>query len=207
MTSNANRKPQLDEVLDEFAGLSSPPDAATLRAWTKEYPEFARELVAFATDWVAMDAARVDCAVTAEDVDVVVNRTMSRVQAVLDAAERPETLTDLAADIVAAGHDFDSFQRSVGIDRSMLDSLVMRLAKPATLPALLVRLVADVLNRPLDALRGYFRLPAQLAGAHKSRTRPVPTQVDFAMLVQHSQLSEPEKDRWLKEPPDPGLQD
>lgn len=207
MTASANRKPQLDEVLDEFSGLSSPPDAATLRAWTKEYPEFARELVAFATDWVAMNAARVERAVTAEDVDVVVNRTMSRVQAVLDAAERPETLTDLAADIVAAGHDFDSFQRTVGIDRSMLDSLVMRLAKPATLPALLVRLVAGALNRPLDALRGYFRLPAQLAAAHRSRTRPAPTQVDFAMLVQHSQLSDLEKDRWLKEPPDPGLQD
>lgn len=207
MTAKANRKPQLDEVLDELSGLSGPPDAATLRAWTKEYPEYARELVAFATDWVAMDAARVEREVTAEDVDVVVNRTMSRVQAVLDAAERPETLTDLADDIVAAGHDFDSFQRSVGIDRSILDSLVMRLAKPATLPALLVRLVAGALNRPLDVLRGYFRLPAQLAGAHKSRTRPAPTQVDFAMLVQHSQLSEPEKDRWLKEPPDPGLQD
>jgi hypothetical protein len=207
MTASSNRKLQLDEVLDEFAGLSSPPDAATLREWTKEYPEYARELVAFATDWVAMDAARVDRVVTSDDVDVVVNRTMSRVQAVLDAAERPEALTDLGADIVAAGHDFESFQRSVGIDRSMLDSLVMRLAKPATLPALLVRLVADALNRPLDSLRGYFRLPAQLAGAHKSRTRPVPTQVDFAMLVQHSQLSDMEKDRWLKEPPDPGLQD
>jgi hypothetical protein len=207
MTANANQKPELDEVLDEFSGLSSPPDAATLRAWTKEYPEYARELVAFATDWVAMDAARVERAVTAEDVDLVVNRTMSRVQAVLDAAERPETLTDLAADILAAGHDFNSFQRLVGIDRSMLDSLRMRLAKPATLPALLMRLVADALNRPLDALRGYFRLPAQLAAAHKSRTRPAPAQVDFAMLVQHSQLSDQEKDRWLKEPPDPGLQD
>ena len=60
MTATANRRPQLEEVLDEFAGLSSPPDAVTLCAWTKEYPEYARELVAFATDWVAMDAARVD---------------------------------------------------------------------------------------------------------------------------------------------------
>jgi nucleotide-binding universal stress UspA family protein len=207
MTANANRKLPLDEVLDNFSGLSGPPDATTLRAWTKEYPEYERELVAFATDWVAMEAARVERVVTAEDVDVVVNRTMSRVQAVLDAAERPETLTDLAADMIAAGHDFESFQRSVGIDRSILDSLVMRLAKPATVPTLLVRLLAGALNRPVDALRGYFRLPPQLAAAHKSRTRPAPTQVDFAMLVQHSQLSELEKDRWLREPPDPGLQD
>ena len=206
MTAKLNRRPDLDDLLDELARLPSPPDAALLRAWTKEYPEFAREIVAFATDWVAMDAARVERSVTVEDVDLVVNRTMSRVQMMLDAVERSGSLTDLAADILAAGYDFDLFQRFLGIDRSILDSLIARLAKPATIPALLVRSAAEALSRPLDRLREYFRLPAQLAGAHKSRTRPAPAQVDFAVLVKHSKLPDPEKDRWLKEPPDPGLQ-
>ncbi len=206
MTAKPNRTPDLDDVLDELAKLPAPPDAGTLRAWTKEYPGFAREIVAFATDWLAMDAARVERSATAEDIDLVVNRTMSRVQTMLDAAERPESIIDLAADIRAAGHDFDSFQRFLGIDRSMLDSLITRLAKPATIPALLVCLAAEALNRPLDRLREYFRLPAQLAGAHKSRGRPVPAQVDFTVLVRHSKLPDPDKDRWLKEPPDPDLQ-
>jgi hypothetical protein len=205
MTANRNRKPDLEEVLDDFAGLSGPPDAATLGAWTSEYPEYARELVAFATDWVAMDAAAGDRAATAEDVDVVVNRTMSRVQAMLD-AERPESLTNLADEIRASGHDFDSFQRQIGIDRSMLDSLIARFAKPATIPALLVRLMADALQRPLDRLREYFLLPPKMAGAHKSRNRPAPKQVDFAILVRDSRLPQSDRDRWLKEPPDPGLQ-
>lgn len=118
MTANANRKPQLDEALDEFSGLSSPPDAATLRAWTKEYPEFARELVAFATDWVAMNAARVERAVTAEDVDVVVNRTMSRVQAVLDAAAMPPSirarsrLAEESANWARVRAEYDEFRRA-----------------------------------------------------------------------------------------------
>jgi len=206
MTAKTNRKPDLEDVLDELAGLPGPPDATTLRAWTEAYPEFAREIVAFATDWVAMEAAHGERIVTAEDVDLVVNRTMSRVQAVLD-AERQESVTDLSADIRATGHDFDSFEQSVGIDRSILDSLIARVVKPSTIPALLVCSVAAALNRPLDHLRDYFRLPAQLAGAHKSRTRPAATQVDFAMLVRHSKLPDPEKDRWLKEPPDPALQD
>jgi len=205
MADEPNYTLDLDDVFDDLASPSAPPDPATLRAWTKEYPQFAREIVAFATDWVAMDASRVGGSATAEDVDLVVNRTMSRVQTMLDAAERPEPLTDLAADIRASGHDFDSFQRFLGIDRSILDSLIARLAKPATIPALLVRSAAEALNRPLDRLREYFRLPAQLAGAHKSRTRPAPAQIDFAVLVRHSKLTDPEKDRWLNEPPDPGL--
>ena len=45
---------------------------------------------------------------------------------ILASAERPATITDLAAEIRASGHDFDSFQRTVGIDRSLLDSLVYR---------------------------------------------------------------------------------
>jgi hypothetical protein len=207
MTAKQNRKPDLEAVLDEFAGLPGPPDAATLRAWTKDYPEFAHELIQFATDWVEMDTASAGHPVTAEEVDSVVNRTMSRVQAVLDAAERPELLTDLAADIRAAGHDFESFERSVGIDRSILDSLIARAAKPRTMPGLLVRSAAAALNRPLDRVRDYLRLPPQLAAAHKSRSRPAQTQVDFAMLVRDSKLPDPEKARWLEEPPDPALQE
>lgn len=207
MTAMPSRKPDLDDVLDEFAALASQPDAATLRAWKDAYPQFARELSDFATDWIAMDVAAPRRIIQAEDVNRVVNRTMSRVQTMLDDTARAEPLTDLSAAIRAAGHDFESFERAIGIDRSMLDSLIMRLAKPATLPALLIRLAAEALNRPLDALRDFFRLGPQLAGAHKSRNRPAPTQVDFAMLVRHSQLSKPEQDRWLSEPPDPGLQD
>ena len=32
-----------------------PPEAGTLRAWTEKYPEFAAEIVDFATDWIEMD--------------------------------------------------------------------------------------------------------------------------------------------------------
>ena len=52
--------PQLDDVLDEFAGLPMPPDVEVLRRWTDEYPQYARELVAFATDWIAMEASSHD---------------------------------------------------------------------------------------------------------------------------------------------------
>ncbi len=207
MIADVQSAPEIEAVLDEFAALPGPPDAATLREWTLKYPQFAREIVAMATDWVAMDAMQAERAPSAEDVDLVVNRTMSRVQTLLDAADRAAPLTDLTSAIEAAGYDFSAFESRIGIDRSILDSLIARLAKPKTLPSLLIRSIADVLHRTLAEVRDYFRLPAQLAGAHKSRKRPTAAQVDFKMLVGSSSLPLSEKDRWMNEPPDPELQD
>ncbi len=207
MTANQNRRPALDDVLADIAAAPSPPDAQILRALTAKHPEFAAEIVEFATDWVEMETARSEHVVMAEDVDVVVNRTMSRVQAMLDAAERPEIVTDLTADIRAAGYDIDSFQRAVGIDRSILDCLISRLIKPATVPGRLVHVLAEALNQTIERVRDYLRLPPQQVTAYKARKRPEVKQADFAFLVQHSGLSSSEKARWLAEGPDPALQE
>lgn len=207
MTAKPNRKTELDDVLDEFAALPATPDAATLRAWKETYPEFSRELSNFAADWIATDATAADRTVEAEDVNRVVNRTMSRVQMMLDDDARSAVLTDLAEDISASGQNFESFQRQVGIDRSILDGLLLRLANRETVPALLISRVAEALNRRVDSVRAYFWLPAKMAAAYKSRTRPTATQVDFAALVKDSSLSEEEKRRWLRELPDPALRE
>ena len=114
MTADRNRKPTLDDVLTEIAAAPNPPDAESLHTWIAKYPEFGAAIVDFATDWVEMELDHIEHPVATEDVDLVVNRTMSRVQMMLDAAERPAALTDLAADIRAAGHDLNSFQRAVG---------------------------------------------------------------------------------------------
>lgn len=205
MTTKPNRKPDRDAALDEFASLSGPPDAATLRAYVRKYPEFESELIEFASDWVATDIARIREPITSEVVDSIVNRTMSCVQSLMDAAERPAKLVDLAADIRGAGHDFDSFERAVGIDRLILDCLIARLINPATLPARLVSSAADALKRTADEFREYVRMPPQLAAANRSRGRPSAKQADFQMLVKDSGLPESEKSRWLAEPPDPKL--
>jgi hypothetical protein len=207
MIADRNRKPSLDDVLTEVAAAPNPPDAGGLRAWAAKYPEFAAEIIDFATDWVEMEATGPKPVVTADDVDVVVNRTMSRVQMLLDDAERPTALTDLAADIGAAGHDLDSFQRAIGIDRSILDCLIARLVSPATVPSRLVQVLGAALNRSLERVYDYLRLPPQPVAAYKARKRPEVKQADFAMIVRHSQLSDAEKARWLAEPPDPTLRE
>lgn len=80
MIANPNRKPTLEDVLTEIAALSTPPNAEHLRSWMGRYPEFKAEIVDFVTDWIELEAVKTTHEVTQEEVDLVVNRTMSRVQ-------------------------------------------------------------------------------------------------------------------------------
>jgi hypothetical protein len=207
MNVDRTNSPTVEHVLDEIATLPAAPDAKALRAWTTKYPEYADAIVELVSDWVEMELTQPEHAVTDEDVAVVVNRTMSRVQMMLDADGRSSALTDLAADIRAAGHDAVSFQRSVGIDQSILDCLIARLVSPRTIPAHLVMRLATALNRSVGHVRDYLRLPPLATAAYRSRSRPTLRQSDFVDLVGSSQLSQAEKTRWLTESPDPGLQD
>jgi hypothetical protein len=207
MIARSNSKVSLDDVLAKLAALPAPPDAQQLRGWMSEYPEYRASIITFVTDWIEMEAAKVPHEVTTEETNRVVNRTMSRVQQILDEADRPQTIQDLSADIAAAGHTPESFQRTLGIDHSILACLAEHMVRPATIPMRIVRGTSETLHRGLDAVRDYFRQPLQLAAAHKARKRPESKQVDFAYLVAHADLPESEKAKWLAEPPDPLLQE
>ena len=207
MTANATPKTSLDDVLAEIAALPAPPDAQQLRQWMSRYPEFTAEIVDFATHWVEMDAAEGVPEATQDEVNRIVNRTMSRVQQLLDQAERSDSMQDLGAEIKAAGHDLDSFQRSVGVDRSILTCLMERMVRPATIPLPLVQAMAKALNRSIDQVRAYLVLPPQPSAAYRSRKQPVPKQADFSKLVEHAALSDADRARWLAEPPDPALRE
>jgi hypothetical protein len=207
MIASSGRRASLDDVLARLAALPAPPDARQLRGWMSQYPEHKASIVTFVTDWIEMEAAKVSHEVTTDDINLVVNRTMSRVQQLLDEGKRPAAIENLATDIVAAGHDLDSFQRAVGIDRSMLTALIERMVRPATVPLRLVTTMADALRRSIEHVRAYLRLPPQPSAAYKARKRPEPRQVDFSFLVDYAELSDSDKASWRAEAPDPALQD
>lgn len=207
MTATPAPKHSLDDVLAELAALSAPPLGDEIREWLRRYPAFKKDIIQFVTAWIDMEASRVAHEVTPERVNRVVNRTMSRVQQMLDESERPAVITDLTEEIIAAGHTLESFQRALGIDGSLLTSLAGRVIRPATIPWTLIREMGELLRRQVDCLRVYFRQPPKLAAAFKARRKPVPAQKDFAYFVQHSDLPDLQKAKWLAEAPDPGLRD
>ncbi len=212
MTAKPQHEVNLETVLNELSIQSAPPNKQTLRLWIEEYPQLAREIIEFATDWIEMEAiigvdpVDIDF-IDTDEVDLIVSQTMSRVQTLLGEVEHASPIVDLVKDAKVAGYDLESFQRAVGIDRSLLDSLSARMARPHTIPTQIVFGMAQVLRRSLDDVRDYFRQPAhQTAMTYKSKRRPAVEQVDFAQLVEWSQLSSSQKAQWLKAPADPELQ-
>ena len=210
MTASQTDRPTLDDVLAQMAAAQTPPNAQDVRGWTSKYPQFASEIIDFATDLVELDAQRstrtaTENAVNDDDVELVVNKTMSRIQALLDEQETSAPINDLSTAIRDAGFDVETFQNVIDVDRSIMDCLISRLVSPPTVPAQLVRDLAANLRRTTEQIRNYFRLPPLMAGAYKARARPETRQMSFAMLIELSELPEKKKARWLAESPDPDL--
>lgn len=200
MIANEPHPQMLDSILNEIASSSTTPDAAQLREWIAKYPDFKSEIIDFVTDLIEMEAAaRTSIEATQEDVDLVVNRTMSRVQQMLFDEKSTKPLTDLMTEINSSGHDFESFQRTVGIDRSILSCLAAHLITPATIPRRLKELIATTLHRPLASVEEFLQMPPVIAAAYKSKRRPQTTQVDFKTILDDADLPDIEKDRWRRE--------
>lgn len=203
-TSNPNQT--LDDILNEIASLPAPPSRTEIREILARFPEFKSEIIDFVTAWIELECTQDLHEVIDVDVDRVVNRTMSRVMQVLHERAGARPLAELSGAIRAAGHDLNSFERAVGIDRGMLTSLESRLIRPASIPTLLVDRIASTLGKTADSVRAYLRLHPQTATAYMSNRPPQVSQVEFAEAVRNSTLSKVDQARWLAESPDPVLE-
>ena len=202
MIAELKKSPTLDDVLNYLASLPAQPDASQLQAFLNAYPQFADEIVDFATDLVAMDSQPAPLPASEDEANLIVDRTMSRIRQMMFDRSRAEKLSDLYADITASGHDQVSFEKAVGIDRSILDCLINRWIDRKTLPKRLITDMASALGRQIETVRDYFRLPPVPAPAYRSRAKPVVKQPSFSIVVGQSNLAESEKRRWLDEVPD-----
>lgn len=199
--------PNYDELLEELfkdQGTTIP-DSKTVRAFIQAHPEQKKEVVDLLTSWLesGISEKNDEFSVSEEDINLVVNRTMSSIQSILDAEKN--SILDISADIRRVGLNESSFQSSIGIDKSIFDCLVGRMISPDTVPALFVSSIALTLKRPLDAVRSFFLLPPQIRAASKAKKKPAIKQNSFTSIVQFSTLSEADKQAWISEPVDPEL--
>ncbi len=194
--------PTLDDVLQQLIASGAAPTAEHVREWIKRYPQFSREIIAVATTWIEVDNAPPGDPIEASDIDRVVNRTMSRIQSLLfeeEVAAKTAEIRDFVAVIKAAGHDLDSFERAIDVDRSILTCLIERLIQPTTIPGRLITRMAEILRLSIDAVQNYLAGPPKSQAAHRAKQKPVIQQVSFAEAVRGSTLPEQDKMRWLAE--------
>ena len=187
----------LDAVLDGISALEAIPDQETIRSLIDQYPQYRSEIIDFVTDWIEMEATLPKHPVSESDINSVVNRTMSRVQAMLREEDESPPIESLVQAIEASGNSLESFVRQVGIDRTMLTSINSRRILLETVPKRLLQRIADVIGISLRALMAYLERPPRQANAYMSTKPPSVERVKFSEVVRESTLTEDEKRRWL----------
>ena len=199
-----------DDALNAFLEENDRPTAENLQEWVKRYPQFREELVEFAAVWAEQLVLPHASELGAEAEKALVDRAMSHVLNVAysrDVETQEQNLHDapfvsLTGEAEQAGMKPLQLARACGLDLGLLSKLNSRQIQPWTIPAKLIRLLADHLRKTTVAIQNYFAEPpfAATGKAFLSRGKPTSTgQQSFTDAVRSSSLSDEEKARWLNE--------
>ena len=201
----------LDDVLNKFVAENDEPTAGNLRKWVKEYPQYRRELVGFAAAWAKQLLLPPEPEMEPETEKTLINRAMSYVHNVAyeqDAQAQGlvgsgEALHSLTAEAMRAGIKPQELANAVGLDLALISKLNNR--QITEVPALLISLFGQLLQKPTAVIKAYFAEPPRGAAemAFLAHGKPAnPAQQSFAEAVRASSLSVEEKARWLRETSD-----
>ena len=203
-------EPTLDDALNTFVQENDRPAAGNLQEWIERYPQFRKDLIDFAAAWAEQLVLPAAEEIGPEAEKLLVDRVMSHVHNVAysrDVETLRETTTDdpvrsLTGDAQRVGTKPAELAKACRLDLGLLSKLNGRQIQPRTIPAELICLLAEQLNKTVAALKIFFAGPPQAAvgKAYLSRGKPtVSTQQSVAEAVQQSSLSDEEKARWLSE--------
>ena len=216
----------LSELLEEYAiATQDRSDVKILRQWMDRNPEYAEDLMDFEASRTMLRYAQEDLTENEivhcrEMASRVLERALRELKssAAFDrsaetategvpataqpdsdaAAEPPKSLTEAAS---AKGFDKAEFARRIGLSLSLLVKLEKRRIAAATIPAAIIRRIAETLAQKEQAITNYFQLPAVTAGASfKAASRPDELKPEsFAEAVRRDQmLSEAERQELLR---------
>ena len=203
-------EPTLDDVLNAYVEENDGPTAENLQEWVNRYPQFQEDLVEFAAVWVEQLVLPPAAEMGAEAERRLVDRAMSHVLNVAysrdvetqEQAASDDPVDSLTQDAQRAGMKPLQLARACGLDLGVLSKLNNRQIQPWTIPAELIRILAEHLHKTASGIKVYFAGPplGPTGKAFLSRNKPTSTgQQDFADAVRASSLSDEEKARWLNQ--------
>ena len=132
----------------------------------------------------------------------VLNVAYSRDVEMLEQTTSDDPVRSLTEDAQRAGTKPAQLAKACGLDLGLLSKLNSRQIQPWTIPAELIGMLVEQLNKSVAALMIFFAgSPRAAAGkAYLSRGKPTGTaQQSFAEAVRQSSLSDEEKARWLND--------
>lgn len=187
--------PTSDQVLDEFAASADHPTPELVQVWIERYPQFAQDIVDYATEWVELLMA--EGLEPVENDNASVDRAMSRLQAMLREKDCASTQGLLQA-IASSGRSSEQVANDLGVDRSIMLLFDAGLIMIKSIPA---RILRSLQAFPLPPMRlqqpilGQQLVTARRAPSPVARAEPV----TFRRAIELSALPEDAKQRWFEE--------
>jgi hypothetical protein len=186
--------PTSDQVLDEFAASADRPTPELVRAWIERYPQFAQDIVDYATEWVELLMA--EGMEPVESDNAPVDKAMSRLQAMLREKDNASTRGLLQA-IASSGRSSEQVANDLGLDRSVMLLFDAGLVVTKSIPTRIWQSL-QVFSLPPIVLRQ--PIPnQQLVTARRAPSPLAPAQpVTFRRAIELSALPEDAKQRWFE---------
>lgn len=201
----------LDDVLGAFAAAADRPSKALVDEWTEKYPQFEKEIVDFALEWVATVLVGSE-PLAAEEEGHLVSNTMSYLQRVSQkqdhvvAAPAPVRSTEVTPDQIQrveaafrARGPQAGWTKSLGIDESILALFEEHMILPPV-PQRLLNAFSSALNESVEAVSAWlFQSNRRVVLARSAAKAPTRTHWTFKQAVENSTLSDEAKQQWLRE--------
>lgn len=182
----------LDDVLETIMIEEEEPSYEAMTRWIARYPQYKTQLVSFFGTWAIQLEQPMES--PALDSESLASRGVSYALNLLDKRDAAQSLFDRAE---ASGVSQKQLAQQAKLDDSMLQKLNRHLL--TGIPRECVRRLALVLNDTFERVVQLITGPPLLAGmSHKAKRKPVATQENFLTAVQHSSLSDDEKEDWVR---------
>jgi hypothetical protein len=196
-----------DAVLTAFAQARTGPNGAKLSEWTARYPAQARDLARLAAqEWAGegRDSTLPDSASRFRSIAMAALRTYrpepKRAEVITFSAA---PMTSLLAAAEAAGKEADDVASLLDLPSALFWKLHRRLIAPDSVPRALVASLADAVNRTVDEVAAYLRMPPQMAAGASFRSDDAPSvgqQESFEQaLLAEAELADGSYRRWLRD--------
>lgn len=197
MTASSDRASERDAVLADLHDMLGEAGRGDVAAFAAEHPQYRSEILAFAAEWIALAPSTEG---EAEDRPPP-GGPSAGVRAALERfwAKPPSPASDPFVDL-----DFPAIERIVvecRIDLGILRKLEKRLIDAMTVPGKLLALLASSLGSDIATLFGYLSGAPVAAGADyfaPGGPKTAAGKISFAEAVRTSQMSDDDKDFWLR---------
>jgi hypothetical protein len=201
---------RLEDVFDAYVASEAGPNSASLAEWIHRYPEYARELTAFAASWSLMTWLPPSPDAEEVDEETLVLRGMSVIQNLLHRKEQERAPAAIGAVAPIASLLEEGRARGLGprqlaqaadLGDISLRKLDRRLIRFGSIPREAIEGLAGAIHRGADSVAQYLQQGPTFAAAARHRAEQAPQLAepeDFFDAVRNDPtMSDEQRARWV----------